>query len=165
MFFKHDTDLGSSGYGSSLQNHFDVDDNWGRANDFQKHTFRLNGLWSLPYDMSISGFWRVGSGEYTSVSSGTRPTGSGNRVRADFSLIPRNEFALDPFQSLDLRFTKDFVMPNGLRISGMFEVFNLYNHASYRYNTLETSSRFGQRRSSERDVIPRQLQLAFRIAF
>ena len=165
MFFKHDTDLGSSGYGSSLQNHFNVDDNWGRANDFQKQTLRLNGIWTLPHDISIAGFYRFGSGEYTSTSSGYRPTGIGNRIRADYSLIPRNEFALDPFQSFDLRITKDFVLPNDVRISGVFEVFNTFNTAFYDYNTLERSSRFRERRASGREHQPRTLQLAFRVAF
>lgn len=163
MFFKHDTDLGSSGYGSNLDNHFNVDDNWGRANDFQRHTFRLNGLWNLPYGFSLSGFWRLGSGGYTTASSGARPTGIGNRIRRDFSIIPRNEFKLDPFQSLDLRVIKDFVLPSGVRVSGIFEVFNLYNHAGFNYTTLETSRNFGKPRASDTD--PRSLQLAFRLAF
>ncbi len=57
------------------------------------------------------------------------------------------------------------MLPNDVRISGVFEVFNTFNYAFYDYNTLERSSRFGERRASGGKHQPRTLQLAFRVAF
>jgi hypothetical protein len=168
MFYKHDTAAGGSGYGATPNNPFNLDDEWARAGDFQRHTLRANGIFQLPYDISIAGSLFVGSGNYSNVTSGFDAYGSGgNRVRRDFSIIPRNSFKGDPLKKVDLRFSKDVRFPGGVRVSGIAEVFNVFNNANFgSYNTLETSTTFGAPRQSLNSAyLPRVWQLAFKVAF
>ncbi len=48
-------------------------------------------------------------------------------------------------------------------MTGIAEVFNLFNHAQYTYNLLETSTAFGTPNGSAGS--PRTGQLAFRVSF
>jgi hypothetical protein len=66
-------------------------------------------------------------------------------------------------QTFDLRVSKDFNLGRGVKLSGIAEVFNIYNYARYSYNLIEMSRVFMQRQSSSSD--PRSVQLAFRLAF
>ena len=91
------------------------------------------------------------------------PLGIGStRVRSNLSVIPRNNFSGDAFETVDLHLSKD-VRIGAIKLSGIAEVFNLTNHAQFTYNTLETSSAFGARNGSAGS--PRSGQLAFRVSF
>ena len=54
-----------------------------------------------------------------------------------------------------------------MRLDGMFEVFNLFNHANYgSYTTNESNALFGQPSSNTNIAYwPRVLQLGVRLAF
>ena len=93
----------------------------------------------------MSGYWAYGSPNPSSTTStNVDPLGIGStRVRSDLSIIPRNNFYGDSFQSLDLRVSKDLRIGR-LKFTGIAQVFNLYNHAQYRHNTVETSPVFKQ---------------------
>jgi hypothetical protein len=163
MFFKNDTGVGNAGYGATQLNSFDIMDDWSRASDFQRHTVRFNGIWSLPYSVTLAGSFRYGSGNYSNVTTNVDPLGLGaNRIRRDLSIIQRNTFLSDPFQTLDVRVSKDFHIGN-IVLSGIAEVFNVYNYKRYGYNTLETSANFSKPNASSGD--PRTGQLAFRVSF
>jgi hypothetical protein len=164
MFFKNDNASGDGGWGGATQNPFNRDLDWGRRDDFQRHTVRFNAIWSLPWDMSLSGLFRYGSGGYASITSGVNPLATGStRIRNDLSVIPRTTFHEDPHQSLDLRITKDVRLPAGMRLTGIAEVFNLYNYERFSYSLIENSSTFLQRQGAA--GIPRSGQLAFKLAF
>jgi hypothetical protein len=164
MFYKHDTGIGSAGYGATQVNPFDIMIDWARASDFQRHTVRLNGVWDLPLGFTVSGFFSYGSPNPSmTTSTNVDPLGLGTtRIRSDLSIIPRNNYWSDAFQKLDFRVSKD-VRLGGVTLSGIAEVFNVYNYKRFNYTTLETSANFGNPSSAASQ--PRTGQLAFRVAF
>jgi len=83
-------------------------------------------------------------------------------VLADLTVIPRNTFHLDPWQTFDVRVSKD-VRVGTVKLTGMAEVFNLYNYARYNRNQIYNNALFGQATSAA--STPRTGQLAFRISF
>ena len=54
-------------------NPFDPEAEWARSTDFQRHTLRFNGIWRLPYDISVSGAYLFGSGNYYATTVGAEP--------------------------------------------------------------------------------------------
>jgi hypothetical protein len=165
MFSKRDMAEASSGYSGGFQNPFNPDAEWGTAGDFQRHTVRVNGIYRMPWGFSLAGLFRYGSGTYSSINAGINPLGTGsNRIRRDLTQIQRNTFLGDPYQSLDLRISKEFPLVRNVRLTAMAEVFNLYNYERYGYNLLETSPTFGTRNSSAGQQ-PRSVQLAFKLSF
>lgn len=164
MFYKHDTGVGSAGFGAMQLNTFDINTDWSTAKDFQRNTLRLNGVWTLPKGFSFSGFWGYGSpNPSATTSTNVDPLGiGGTRVRSNLSVIPRNNFYTDDFQTLDLRISKDLRV-GPMKITGIAEVFNLYNHAQFTYNTLETAAAFGAINGSAGQ--PRTGQLALKLSF
>jgi hypothetical protein len=161
MFYKHDTGVSDSS-GSSQLNPFDIDLDWANSSDFQRHTVRAYGIWDLPFGFAFAGSVLYGSGNYSQTSTNVDPLGLGvTRVRRDLSIIPRNNYSDDPWQTVDVRISKD-VRLGRLKLTGIAEVFNLFNYARYTYNTLETSANFGRPNGS--GAQPRTAQVAFRVA-
>jgi len=184
-------------------NPFDPDDEWARSLEFQRHTLRFNGIWRLPYDMSVSGAYLFGSGNYyqttvalnpyghtgtTRLNSGTTaiavpdsvvtsPTNSdivsvldrfdGPASLAAGQIAPRNALLGLPLHRIDARFSKDFNLPGGTKLTGIAEVFNVLNHANYgNYNGQLNSTTFGQPRQSLLNAYqPRVMQLAAKFSF
>ncbi len=164
MFYKNDTGVGNAGYGATQLNPFDIMADWARASDFQRHTVRLNGIWNLPVGLSVAGAFQYGSGNFSNVTTNVDPLALGaSRIRRDLTVIARDTFAGDPYQTFDVRLSKDFVLVSGVKLTGIAEIFNIYNYARYGYNTLETSASFGKRNNS--GGTPRTGQLAFRVSF
>jgi hypothetical protein len=164
MLFKRDTGQGEAGYGAQQMNPFDINADWARSSDFQRHTLRAHGLWSMPWRFTVSGSFAYGSGTYSTLTSGVDPLGTGvTRMRRDGTVIARNGFRSDPFQALDLRLSRDFSVAGRTRVTLIGEVFNLYNYARYSYNLIEPSALFGRRQASAGD--PRTGQLAVRLTF
>jgi hypothetical protein len=164
MIYKNDTGVGNAGYGATQLNPFNIMNDWARASDFQRHTVRVNGIWNLPWRFALASSFQYGSGNYSNVSTNVDPVALGvSRIRRDLSIIPRNTFAGDPYQTLDVRLSKDFALFGTVKLTGIAELFNLYNYARYGYNTLETSASFGRPNAS--GTTPRTAQLAFRVSF
>jgi hypothetical protein len=164
MFFKNDTGIGNAGYQATQINPFDIEFDWARSTEFQRHTFQVNGLWNLPYDFAVSGSFRYGSGNYQTLNAGVDPLRLGlSRIRNDLSVIRRNTFLQDPWQNLSLRFSKDFRLGGTARASLIGEVFNVYNYERFGRNVIETSPNFG--RPSSAGAPPRTGQIAFRFSF
>jgi hypothetical protein len=200
MLFMHDN---TNGFQSQGNNPFDPEAEWARSTDFQRHTVRLNGIWRLPYDFTLSGAYLFGSGNYyattialnpyghtgtTRLNSGatalvipeTIPVSSANtevvNVRDRFdgpstiergAIAPRNALRGLPLHRVDVRVSKDLNLPGATRLTGIFEVFNLTNHANYgAYNGQINSPTFGQPRQNLLNAYqPRVVQLAFKFAF
>ena len=78
MLFSHDNTTNFQYQGN---NPFDPEAEWARATDFQRHTLRFNGIWRLPYDMSVSGAYLFGSGNYYQTTIGLNPYGHTGTTR------------------------------------------------------------------------------------
>ena len=96
-----------------------------------------------------------------------RDGSTGGRVRADGSIIARNSFDLPSLHRVDTRLQKQFRLGSNATITGIFEVYNLFNHANYgSFVTNESNPQFG--RPTENLNIsyqPRMLQFGFRTTF
>jgi hypothetical protein len=186
MLFAHDD--GSIGYtGGGSNNQFDyLDGEWARSTDFQRHTVRMNGLYRLPWDFSVSALYFYGSGNPSATSIATSPYGKpgtnrlnigapivvaaagadrfiGPAVIATGTVIPRNGLDGLALHKVDLRLTKDIAFGPKLKASLTAEVFNVFNRANYTgFVTQVDSATFGQPRSAQ---VPRSGQLGFRVSF
>jgi hypothetical protein len=88
-------------------------------------------------------------------------------------VIPRNGLEGLPLQKVDLRLMKDIKITGSFRVQLIGEVFNLFNHANYgTYNTTlsatsaATTALFGTPvQNTGNAYVPREAQLAFRLAF
>src|SRR5437667_11204717 len=82
------------------------------------------------------------------VSDGTdrrSEGGSGeNRLRADGSIVPRNNLVGKPPHRVDLRLQKSLPIVSKVKVDGMSEVYNLFNPENYgRYTTNIAKANFG----------------------
>jgi hypothetical protein len=119
-------------------------------------------------DFSIATYFSYGSGNYFQSTSPVDPYGiQTNRVLADRSVLPKNDIAGKSLQRLDFRFSKEIRVVGRVRLSGVAEVFNVFNHANYgAYNGLTTSPTYGQpQQATSTTYQPRLWQLGFRMAF
>jgi hypothetical protein len=68
---------------------------------------------------------------------------------------------------VDLRVSKDVRLVRNLRVTGIAEVFNLFNHANYgAYNGQVNSATFGApAQNLVNSYLPRVVQFAFRFSF
>ena len=136
----------------------------------QRHRFTANGIWDVGRGLQLSGIYFYGSGEHLSVNTGVdrrnEASLSEQRLRADGSIVPRNNFVGKPLHRVDMRLQQRVPL-GGLRLDGMFEVFNLFNHANYgSYTTNESNALFGQPSYNANIAYwPRVLQLGVRLAF
>ncbi|MBI4476408.1 MAG: hypothetical protein HY654_04495, partial [Acidobacteria bacterium] len=188
MFLKKET---PNSFFPSHNNQFDLDDDYARAADFQRHTLRVHGLYRLPWDISVSGVYFYGSGNYFpttvagvpfGVTQGvnrfnagapiTIPSSAGNRfdgpqVIGTGETVPRNALRGQALHKVDFRVTKDVRLSGDVRISGIVEVFNLFNHDNFgNYNGVVNTATFGNpRQSSGNAYTPRSAQFGFRVSF
>jgi hypothetical protein len=165
MFYDNGSGLGGAGYGNTYNNPFDLNYNWGRSASFQRNTLRANSIVNLPWNILLATIFQYGSGTYSSVSTGFNLLGGpgANRFRRDGTFVPVNTFLGDPVQSLDFRVSKDFRIGPRFKVTGIAEVFNIYNYKRYSYNLVETSTSYLQHNASAGP--PRTGQLAFRVTF
>jgi hypothetical protein len=187
MFYKHDD---TTGFGISADNQFDLDANWARSTDFQRHTLRLNGIYRLPWDISVAGAYFFGSGNYYSTSLSTRPFGKPGTNRLNIAaplaipasvqdrfdgpsvigtneLVPRNALQGESLHKVDLRVSKEIRLGGDVRLTGIAEVFNLLNNDNFGdYNGQVNSATFGAPLQNLGNAyLPRVAQFAFRLAF
>jgi hypothetical protein len=78
MLFMRDN---TNGFQSQGNNPFDPEAEWARSTDFQRHTLRFNGIWRLPYDISVSGAYLFGSGNYYPTTIALNPFGHTGTTR------------------------------------------------------------------------------------
>ncbi|HSE23931.1 MAG TPA: TonB-dependent receptor [Pyrinomonadaceae bacterium] len=129
------------------------------------HTFQLNGLWTLPWDLEISGIFRAQSGfHYSRTGANEDPDGDGTFNTIDHGL-GRNAFTSPPFVNLDMRFSKRFNITERFKVEALFEFFNLLNRqnpAAVETETTIATRPFG----SLKQVLPgREGQVGLRIEF
>jgi hypothetical protein len=137
----------------------------------QRHRANINGIWEIGYGFQFSGLYFFGSGERRSTDTGADRRNVGSlgeeRLRADGSIIERNNFVGDQIHRVDLRLQKRFGLGGRTTIDGIFEVFNVFNRENYgSYVTDESNARFGQPSfNSALAYQPRMMQLGVRFAF
>lgn len=127
------------------------------------HTFQLNGLLLLPWQVQISGIFRAQSGfHYSRTGSSADPDGNGTLNGIDLG-PGRNAFTSPPYVNLDMRFTKRFDIGERFKVHALFEFFNLLNRQNpAAIETVGSAANFGQLKQ----VLPgREGQLGIRIEF
>ena len=146
---------------------------FGQSGD-QRHRAVLNGLWEVGAGVQVSGIYFFGSGErfmtVTGVdrrNEGVGGAAPGLRLRADGSILERNSLVGKPIHRVDMRVQKRLPLGGRVAVDGMFEVFNLFNHANYgAYVVNESNTEFGKPSFNDNVAYqPRMLQLGFRVAF
>jgi hypothetical protein len=144
----------------------------GAAGD-QRHRAVLNGVWDIGYGVQLSGIYFFGSGERFATNTGVDLRNQGNnaaselRLRANGTIIPRAAIVGEPIHRVDMRLQKRLPLVGRMTVDGMFEVYNLFNHANYgSYTTNVSNAQYG-RPSFNGNVAyqPRMMQLGFRLAF
>jgi hypothetical protein len=129
----------------------------------------MNGVYRMPRDITLSGAYFFGSGNYFQSLTGLNPFGSnaGQRLRLDGSIIPIRDLKGEPLHKLDVRVSKEVRLAGTARVAGTAEVFNLLNHANYGgYNVVEGLVNYGQpTRHLGTMYTPRSAQLGVRVSF
>jgi carboxypeptidase family protein len=150
----------------------DVYGGYGPAVTDQRHRAVVNGIYSPGLGIQISGLYFYGSGSRfaTRYGSDVRDVGfnqmATQRLRPNGTLIDRNNFVGLPLHRVDMRVQKSVAF--GLRsLSGIVDVFNVFNHSNYgSYTLTETSASYGKPSyNSNLAYQARMLQFGFRLAF
>jgi hypothetical protein len=146
----------------------------GAAGD-QRHRAVVNGIWDVGYGVQLSGIYFFGSGERRRTNFGSDLRDEGGtvgiigsaRLRRDGTIIPREGLVGDPIHRVDMRIQKRMPLGGHVQAEGMFEVFNLFNHANYgSYTINESNANYGKPSANTNLAYqPRMLQLGFRILF
>ena len=122
----------------------DLGDDYSLAITDQRHRMVFNGIWELGYAFQLSGLYFFGSGERydTSYGGDLRDIGAdaSNRLRPDGTIVPRNSYAGEAIQRVDLRLQRRFAFGNRMSVDGIMEVHNLFDHANYGTYITEESS-------------------------
>jgi hypothetical protein len=143
----------------------DLGNEWGLANDDQRHRLVLNGIWQVGKGFQVSGLHYFGAGIRSAYSYGgdLRNLGTGGtaRLRPDGTIVARNDFIQPAQNKTDLRVQQRIPLGGRVAIDGIAEVFNVFNRPNYTLETLESSRSFGQRTTGTY----RQAQLGFRLTF
>ena len=142
----------------------------------QRHRAVFNGIVDLGYDFQLSGLYFYGSGQrFDSYNvADLRDTGgffsgqpsSAQRLQADGSIADHGAIQGSQIHRVDMRLMRRFNLGQ-MRIDGIVEMFNLFNHENYGgYQACTCSSSYAQPRYNG-DVAywPRIVQLAFRVGF
>jgi hypothetical protein len=136
----------------------------------------LNGIWEVGAGIQVSGlyFYRNGVAIQSSWGGDLRQTGATGtpgspvgRLRPNGTIVPRNNLSTRPLHRVDMRLQKQLHLAGSVRIAGLIELFNVFNHANYgSYVTTEVSRNYGQP-SFNGDIAyaPRQMQLGFKLEF
>ena len=132
------------------------------------HTFQLNGLLELPWQLQVSGIFRAQSGFHFSRQALALedPDGDGTFNTIDHGAgAGRNAFTAPPYVNLDLRVGKRFNITERVRLQALFEFFNVFNRqnaAAVQTQQNIANSPFG----SLRQVLPgREGQVGLRLEF
>jgi len=130
------------------------------------HTFQVNGLVALPWQLQLSGIFRTQSGFHYSRQplALEDPDGDGTFNGIDHG-AGRNAFTSPSFINLDMRIAKRFDITERVKLQAMFEFFNLFNRqnpAAVQVQQNIANSPFG----SIRQVLPgREGQVGLRLEF
>ena len=130
------------------------------------HTFQLNGLVALPWQLQLSGIFRAQSGFHYSRQPLALEDPDGDGTFNAIDHVPgRNAFTSPSFVNLDMRIAKRFNITERVKLQALFEFFNLFNRqnpAAVQAQQNIVNSPFG----SLRQVLPgREGQVGLRLEF
>ena len=118
---------------------FDLDKDWGRADDDQRHRLVVNGSLDLR-GFQVSGIAQAYSSLPFNITSGvTTLQGTAGRPVVDGEFIPRNAGIGPRFFSLGLRVSRQFALGGRTRLEALIEGFNVTNHT----NVVTVQGNFG----------------------
>ena len=145
-------------------NQFNLNDEWGNGTGDQRNTLNVTGSYKLKWGFMFSGLYHFGSGADYQITSGSSPFANGGTNRtflattkvydnpswnyADtldpvYELVQRNAAYGQAIHRVDVRLTKTVTLKEHIRFVGMYEVFNLFNHANFgTYNSSITTASF-----------------------
>jgi carboxypeptidase family protein len=131
---------------------FDINEDWGRSDDDQRHRLVATGSVNTSMDAAQTGWQRLTHGFQVSsmvqwysalpinITSGvTTVQGTAGRPIVNGQFIPRNAGVGSDFFSLGLRVSRSFRVAGSVRAEGIAEAFNLTN----RRNDLTRIGNFG----------------------
>jgi hypothetical protein len=129
------------------------------------HTFQVNGLYELPWQIQLSGIFRAQSGfHYSRTGTNVDPDGDGTFNGID--LVPgRNAFTSPAYVNFDMRFAKRFNLGERAKLQVLFEFFNIFNRqnpAAVETTTTNVNLAFG---ALKQGLPGREGQLGVRIEF
>ena len=132
----------------------------------QRHRGVVNGIWEAPFGIQVSGLLFYSDGGRSTTTSGLdlyRIGGAGTpRLRADGSLIPRNNWNVEDTIRTDLRITRHFRLNERLNLDLFAEAFNAFNDSTFTYTLNESNANFGRINTANQ---PRSVQLGLRVAY
>ena len=163
---------------------FDIDKDWGRSDDDQRHRLVLSGSINSPMTpartalelltngFQVSSMLQAYSALPFNITSGvTTVQGTAGRPIVDGAFIERNAGTGSDFFTLSLRVSRTFRIAGNLRAEGLIEAFNLTN----RRNDLTRITNFGSGAYPSSPAAtfnqitavgdPRTLQFAVRVRF
>jgi hypothetical protein len=180
----------TTGFGIQSNNQFNLDDDWSRSTDYQRDTFRANGIINLPLQVTVGASYFYGSGTYYNATLSGKPYNKpgtnrlnigapivipeavrarwdGPDVIATGAVWPRNALRGLPLHKIDMRVSTRIKTGAGVEVTLLGEVFNLFNHSNFgSYNAQLDSATFGQPvAASGNAYVPRSGQLGFRFEF
>ena len=131
------------------------------------HTFQLNGLVELPWQIQISSIFRTQSGFHFSRTALAFEDPDGNGTFNSIDHGPgagRNAFTAPAFVNLDMRFAKQFGLGERVRLEVLFEFFNLLNRQNPA--AVETRQNVPRPFGAPSQVLPgREGQFGLRLVF
>jgi hypothetical protein len=134
---------------------------------------------SAQYTSIVGGFFNVNRLVPNALETGTAaaaaaaiPASLADRLDGQMVVQPgqslkRNALKGTPLYKFDIRLSKDVRIRERFHLTGMFEVFNLFNHPNYgAFQTIVNLNNFGApQQNSSISYVPREIQLAFRASF
>ena len=146
----------------------DLGGEYGSATSDQRHRAVFNGIFELPKGFLVSGLYFYGSGARFAPTAGGDRRGigaaGGSRLRADGTLVARNSFVGEALHRVDLRVSKVVPLGPRVKIEGMIDAFNLFNHENYNSYTL-TEANLAQYGQGADGSLARRLQMGIRITY
>jgi hypothetical protein len=118
---------------------FDINKDWGRSDDDQRHRLVLNGVANV-YGFQLSGLLQYYSSLPFNITSGvTTIQGTAGRPIVNGAFIDRNTGEGPDFFSLGARVSRAFKVAGRVQVEGLAEGFNLTN----RQNNVAINGNFG----------------------
>jgi hypothetical protein len=154
----------------TVNNPFDIDDEYAVAANDQRHRLVGTATAFLPWDVNFSAILFVGSPRPLNIGTNLDPfgTGAGRWLDAQGDVLPKNgQRETYWVKKVDLRIVKNVRIVGRTNIQGMLDIFNVFNTANYgSYGTTSGTSTYLQPAfSSNLFYQPRMLQVGVRMTY